>query len=185
MALPINTQKYTYADYLTWPEDERWELIDGTPYPVAGPRRKHQQISMELSRQFANFFDDKPCEVYAAPFDVRLNAEDADDTVVQPDLFVICDSFKLRDSISCQGAPDFIIEITSPSTARMDRIQKYNKYLSAGVKEYWIIDTELDAIYLFVLKNGEYVSKVVAETDQIAPFLFPELVLDLRKVFTP
>ncbi len=87
-------QHYTYADYCTWPEDERWELVDGVPYAMASPSDAHQVISVEISRQLANFLVGKPCQVFHAPFDVRLNAETGDDTVVQPDIFVVCDKSK-------------------------------------------------------------------------------------------
>ena len=130
MALPAPKYEdtYTYADYLTWPEGERWELIEGVPYNMSpAPFRKHQGVVMELSRQIANFLNDKSCEVYSVPFDVRLlpdiSQEDAtrvddDDltTVVQPDISIICDSEKL-DERGCLGAPDVIIEVLSPSTA--------------------------------------------------------------------
>ncbi|MDR0310315.1 MAG: Uma2 family endonuclease, partial [Acidobacteriota bacterium] len=108
-------ERYTYADYASWDTEERYELIDGVPYLMSpAPLRKHQSILFELSGQFRNFLKGKPCKAFAAPFDVRLNADTYDDTVVQPDLVVICDKLKL-DAKGCVGAPDMVIEILSPS----------------------------------------------------------------------
>jgi segregation and condensation protein B len=132
---------YTYADYLTWDDKVRYELIDGMPYMMASPSQKHQEISGELFRQLGNFLLGKPCKPFHAPFDVRLNANKSDDTVVQPDLLVVCDHSKL-DGKSVNGAPDFIIEILSPSTMSYDLIIKLNKYMRSGVREYWVVDPE-------------------------------------------
>jgi len=97
MAQPMRSEEhYTYADYCKWDDDNRWELIDGIPYMMApAPTDEHQGISAELSRQIGNFLQNKPCKVRTAPYDVRLNAEEGDDTVVQPDIVVICDSNKI------------------------------------------------------------------------------------------
>lgn len=118
---------YTYRDYYTWPIDERWELIDGKAYNMSpAPTRRHQEVAGELFRQTANFLQNHPCQIYAAPFDVRLprggEADDLIDTVVQPDLSVICDSEKL-DKAGCRGAPDWIIEVLSPATAAKDQVK--------------------------------------------------------------
>ena len=105
--------RYTYADFLTWSDDERWELIDGVAYNMTpAPSRRHQDVSIELAAQFKVFLRGKQCRVYDAPFDVRLPAPDDTDqttsTVVQPDLVVVCDSAKLEDQ-GCKGAPDLVI----------------------------------------------------------------------------
>ncbi|MDR1618206.1 MAG: Uma2 family endonuclease, partial [Treponema sp.] len=117
---------YTYADFLDWDEGERCEIIDGEAYMMSAPSRIHQRISMALSAMLYNYLEGKTCEVYPAPFAVRLfPAEDlSDDTVVEPDISVVCDPSKLDDR-GCNGAPDFIIEIISPSTARYDRLVKF------------------------------------------------------------
>lgn len=146
MALPAKQEQYTFADVLTWDEDERIEVINGEAFMMAPPSSGHQAISMELSRQLANFLEGKKCRVYPAPFGVRLFERDGDDpedvdTVVEPDISVICDRNKL-DKHGCKGAPDLIIEILSPSTLRHDRIVKLNLYQRAGVREYWIVDPE-------------------------------------------
>lgn len=117
-------KRYTYGDYLTWPDEERWELIEGVPYDMTpAPSTNHQRILGELFRQISTFLLDRDCEVFIAPFDVRLpEGDEADEqiiTVVQPDIAVICDPAKI-DRRGCRKAPDFIIEILSPSTAAKD-----------------------------------------------------------------
>ena len=105
---------FTYKDYARWDDDIRYELIDGVPYAMASPSRLHQKISGRIFRQLANFLRGKSCEVYAAPLDVRLNPHTFDNIVVQPDILVVCDESKYDDK-SIKGAPDFIIEILSPT----------------------------------------------------------------------
>ncbi|HBF33298.1 TPA: Uma2 family endonuclease [Candidatus Sumerlaeota bacterium] len=136
-------QKYTYADYLTWPEDERWELIDGEPYCMSpAPTPRHQIILVSLVLQVGNFLKGKPCQLFPAPFDVRFVERDLSDqetlTVVQPDISVICDPQKI-DERGCKGAPDFIVEIVSPSSVQRDLIKKTALYEKYGVREYWVI----------------------------------------------
>ncbi len=135
--------KFTYRDYLHWPDDERWELIDGVAYNMSpAPNRIHQKISGELHRQIANYLIGKQCEVYAAPFDVRLPAtgekNDEITTVVQPDITIVCDKSKL-DKKGCKGSPDLVIEILSPYTAKKDMKEKHFLYEKFAVKEYWIV----------------------------------------------
>ena len=103
--------RFTYADYCTWPDDEHWELIDGKAYAMSSPTVSHQAISMALSRLLSTFLLGKECKVFAAPFDVRLCADGADDTVVQPDVLVVCDESKLSDGKGVRGAPDLVVEI--------------------------------------------------------------------------
>ena len=146
MSLPLEKGRYNFADSLTWSDSERIELIDGEAYMMATPSAVHQEILMELARQLANFLEGKSCKVYPAPFGVRLfegenhKPEDVD-TVVEPDISVVCDKNKI-DQRGCKGAPDFVIEIISPSTRRHDRFVKLNLYQRAGVREYWIVDPE-------------------------------------------
>ncbi|WP_342455525.1 Uma2 family endonuclease [Caloramator sp. Dgby_cultured_2] len=146
--------KMTYKEYLNLPEGERVELIDGYVYNMVAPSRIHQEVSMNLSRIFSNFLLGKECKVYAAPFDVRLikegQREDEADTVVQPDLSIICDKSKL-DERGCKGAPDMIIEIVSPSTASIDYIKKLNLYEKFKVKEYWIVNPIEKIVIVFCL----------------------------------
>ena len=143
MAQPLRKEeaRYTYADYMAWEDGERWEIIEGVPYLMSpAPTWVHQGISGELFLQIATFLKGKPCKVYAAPFDVRLFPadDDSDDTVVQPDIVVVCDRSKL-DRSGCRGAPDMLVEILSPSTARHDQLVKLQLYKKAGVREYWIV----------------------------------------------
>ena len=144
MSRPAEDKKiYTYGEYYNWPEGERWELIEGIPYNMTpAPPIEHQRISGEFFRQISNFLFDKDCEVFYAPFDVRLpEGDEGDDeiiTVVQPDISVICNPERL-DNRGCRGAPDFIIEILSPATTGKDQIQKVALYEKHGVKEYWLV----------------------------------------------
>jgi len=150
-------ERYTYADYAGWDGENRYELIDGKAYMMSSPTATHQRILIGLLRQLADFLDGNKCEVFIAPFDVCLKAKgDEDDTVVQPDLLVVCDQAKIEKK-RCNGAPDLIIEIVSPSTSRHDRIIKLNKYLQAGVKEYWIADPDDQGVTVHTLENGRYV----------------------------
>ena len=182
-------QRFTYADYCTWPEDERWELIDGVAYDMSpAPARVHSLISGELFRQMANFFADKPCEVHAAPFDVRLPKGDEPDnkvdTVLQPDILVVCDEGKLDDK-GCRGAPDLVVEILSPSTASKDCIQKRALYEKHGVKEYWLVDPWNRVVTIYCLGSDNLFGKplVFGDTDKIKVGLFPDLEIDLSTIF--
>ena len=173
--------KYTCEEVDSWDTDERYELIDGDIYMMAPPRRIHQGISMELSYQLRNFLKGKPCEVYAAPFAVRLNRDEY--TRVEPDIAVICDKSKLTDE-GCKGAPDLIIEILSPSSQRHDRIKKYDLYLKTGVREYWIVDPENKIVSVYILKNGEYVAKNYSETAVVPIHVLEGCGIDLNDVFS-
>ena len=146
MVLPVEKERYTFADVLTWGENERIEIINGEAVMMVPPSRIHQKISGEIFRQFANYLEGKKCEVYPAPWGVRLFEKDGDvpddvDTVVEPDISVICDKNKL-DKHGCKGAPDMVIEVLSPSTLRHDRFVKLALYQQAGVREYWVVEPE-------------------------------------------
>ena len=158
MALPAKNERYTFADCLTWGEDERFEIINGDAFLMAPPSRVHQEVSTELVRQLANFLEGKRCKVYPAPFAVRLFEEDGDrpedvDTMVEPVITVVCDRNKLDDH-GCKGAPDLVIEILSPSTRRHDRLVKLGLYQQAGVREYWIVDPKDQSVQVLLLRNG-------------------------------
>lgn len=189
MPVPESKKKYTYADYLTWPEGERWEIIDGVPYQQAAPSTVHQEILMELARQIANYLKDKSCKVYPAPFCVRLtkgNEISNEDIkkVVEPDITIVCDQSKV-DEQGCNGAPDMIVEIISPSSIKTDRIIKFNIYEKAGVKEYWIVEPEGKIVSVFLLQeNGRYGrQEIYSEEDQITLNIIPDLLIDLKPVF--
>jgi len=190
MAIPKTQTAFTYNDYLKWPDEERWELIYGEAWDMSpAPNRKHQSISGKLFFQIEDFLKDKDCYVYNAPFDVRLpeNGKDKDnetDTVVQPDLLVVCDKSKLDES-GCKGAPDWIIEILSPSTAVKDLNNKYQLYEARGVKEYWIIDPSNNYLSVYLLDvSGKYFRSGVYSSDSKVPSsTLPELTIDLNPVF--
>ena len=149
MPLP-NTKIYTTEDIFALPEGERAELIDGRLYNMAPPSRIHQEILMELSATLRDYIRKNTgnCKVYPAPFAVFLGEDNKN--YVEPDISVICDKNKLTDK-GCNGAPDFVIEIVSPSSQRMDYQIKLFKYRTAGVKEYWIVNpsTQTTTVYGF------------------------------------
>lgn len=191
MSIPSNKLgvKYTYGDYLKWPDEERWELIDGVPYLMSpAPSVNHQRISREIGRQFANYLVGKKCEVFNAPFDVRFAITDEKDediqTVVQPDLVISCDQTKL-DQRGYRGAPALVVEILSPSTSKKDLSEKYNLYERNGVKEYWVVfplDKVLD-VYLLD-EVGIYQKAGTYEKDaRVKPSIFEDLEIDLGLVF--
>jgi Uma2 family endonuclease len=184
MPLLKEEEYYSYADYLSWGGDERYEIIDGEAYMMVPPLRVHQDVSMALSTKLNNYLEGKTCKVYAAPFAVRLfpEADLSDDTVVEPDIVVVCDPGKLDDR-GCNGAPDLVIEILSPSTARYDRMVKFRKYREAGVREYWIADPEEKILNTYILKNGEYAAAVYGETESVPVTVLPGCTIDLAAVF--
>ena len=150
----------TYADYLTWPEDVRYELIDGEAFLMApAPTLDHQDVVGEIFRQLANALEGKPCRPYIAPVDVRLprhNESDQDiDTVVQPDVLVVCDPGKI-DRRGVRGAPDWLVEVLSPSTAAHDQIVKRRIYERAGVREYWLVHPTERTVTIYTLQHGQY-----------------------------
>ena len=140
--------EYTIEDYYAMPEDRRVELIDGVIYDMASPSYEHQLISGELSYQLQDYVKKNKgkCRVFTAPFDVQLDRDSR--TMVQPDLLVICDKEKTNRG-GVYGSPDYVIEILSPSTAKLDVTIKLNKYMRAGVREYWIIDPENRQIFVY------------------------------------
>ena len=163
--LPTEKQHFTYEDYYAWNDGKRWELIAGEAYLMEpAPTFGHQGISGNLFSQIYNFLRGKPERVYAAPCDVRLNADTDDDMVVQPDLIVVCDT-SIIDGKSCKGAPDMAIEIPSPSTVGRDRVKKFRLYQKAGVREYWIVDPDSKTVTAHYLENGKYTTAAYGEED--------------------
>jgi len=138
--LSLSCDRYTYAEYARWEEDFRCELIGGVVYMMASPSEWHQRVVTRLISKLVNLLEGKNCEPFVAPFDVRLfpGKDLSDDTVVQPDVIVICDKSKL-DGKACVGAPDIVFEVLSDSTKVMDLRVKRELYKSAGVKEYWVV----------------------------------------------
>jgi len=185
----LTNGKFTYADYLTWPEEERWELIYGEAFAMTpGPSRIHQGILVCLVSSFHQQLAGQACKVYCAPFDVRLANETATDqdtdTVVQPDLLVVRDSSKL-DERGCKGAPDLVVEIVSPSSGTMDQKIKFALYEKAGVKEYWIVYPAEKIVMVFTLgENSQYGRpSVYSQEDKIAVPLLGAVTIDLGPVF--
>lgn len=181
---------YIYADYARWPADERWELIDGVAYAMASPSRLHQEILFEMARQVGNYLQGKPCRGYVAPFDVRLpkrnEADDQVDTVVQPDLSVICDPNKL-DAKGCRGAPDWVVEVLSPSTTLKDMNIKVTLYEQHQVREYWIVHPQERWVMVYLLDaRGQYGKPSVYGMDEpTATHIFPDCAIDWSNLPPP
>lgn len=180
-------QHFTYADYLHWPDDERWELIDGQAYAMApAPTISHQTLVGQLFRQIDEALDGAPCRALIAPLDVLLPvADEADEqtgTIVQPDILVVCDPAKITER-NVRGAPDWIIEVLSPATARYDHIIKRALYERAGVREYWLVHPVDRVITLYTLKNGLYGGpEIVDMAGQRSPAIFPEMEIDWQVI---
>ena len=185
------TKRYTYADYLTWLDDKRRELINGFIHLMSAPNELHARINFNWGFLTKMFIRKRKgnCRIYHAPFDVRLpmNNETADDkiyNVVQPDICVICDLSKLDDR-GCIGAPDLVVEVLSPSTLKYDWNYKFNLYEAAGVREYWIVDPKSKTVNIFLLQSdGKYDLGTVFEYNQKAPVhIFEGLEIDLGELF--
>ena len=170
---PRKEKRYTYADYLQWPDDTRYELIDGEVFRLAPtPLIEHQEVAGEVYCQLRNQLDGKPCRPYIAPVDVRLpRADEADaaiDTVVQPDVLVVCDPAKI-DRRGVRGAPDWLLEVLSPSTAAHDQIAKLRTYERAGVREYWLVHPGDRTLTVYVLETGQYGRPDIYELKDATP----------------
>lgn len=158
---------YTIDDIYVLPDGQRAELIDGQMYMMAPPLRIHQELVSQFTKVIGQYIDAHGglCKVYPAPFAVFLNADDKN--YVEPDISVICDKNKLDDR-GCNGAPDWVIEIVSPSTERMDYGIKLFKYRSAGVKEYWIVNPLSQTVNVFDFKHNEKTGQSSFHTDIIS-----------------
>lgn len=189
MALPAEKARYTFADCLTWEEKERIEIINGEAVMMAPPSSVHQEIVAELTRQFGNYLEGKRCKVYPAPFGVRLFERDGEapedvDTMVEPDLSIVCDRNKI-DKHGCKGAPDLVVEILSPSSLRHDRFVKLGLYQRAGVREYWIVDPEYKSVQVFTQEGGGSlrISEEYGRGDVARVNVLEGCFIDLGKVF--
>ncbi|HBY20489.1 MAG TPA: Uma2 family endonuclease [Clostridiales bacterium] len=190
MGLPIKKEikKYNYRDYLSWTDDNRWEIIDGSAYMQAAPVWQHQEIVSSLISIFRNYFKNKECTAFVAPFDVRISTHEETDeeveTVLQPDIVVVCDKSKLKGT-GYFGIPTFVVEILSPSTAFYDKNVKFKKYEESGINEYWIIDPINTIVERFSLNNKNEYGKpdIYSEENQIKSIVFPNLEVDLKEVF--
>jgi Uma2 family endonuclease len=198
MGLPLTKRDahFTYADYLGWPDDERWELIDGVAYNMcAAPNLYHQHVVGELFTQLKNFLRSKPCRVFIAPFDVLLpqwqgQDDDSVDTVVQPDVLVFCERDKLHPR-GGRGAPSLVVEVLSPWTSRKDLNEKFRLYQRVGVPEYWVIDPEGRSLQAYRLepapaRSGEPAygdPQIVVGGGQVASQVLKGYVLELATLF--
>ncbi len=185
------TKRYTFADYVTWIDDVRRELIDGFIKMMSpAPNTIHQRVLRRLSKPIDNFLYHKKCELFFSPFDVRLpkNGEKNGNqiyTVVQPDICVVCDSTKI-DERGCLGAPDLIIEIVSPKNTKHDTETKFDLYQKHGVREYWIVFPYESTINVFLLNDkGKYeIVRMYTEDSKVPVNIFNcELEIDLTEVF--
>lgn len=180
------TKEYTYSDYLRWQFSERVELIRGFIMKMSpAPNRYHQVVSQNLSGLFYNSFRKHPCDVYLAPFDVRLpiKSKKKDTTVVQPDICVVCDKSKLDDA-GCNGAPELMIEILSPNNSKHDLDTKFKLYEEAGVLEYWIVHPVIKMLLVYTLINEKYIGlPPQTEGENIRSPLFPDMQIAIVDVF--
>ncbi len=179
MPLP-KEQTYTAEDYWNLPDGQRAELIDGSFYDMAPPSFKHQKLVSELTQSIGRYIKehDGQCEVIPAPFAVNLNADDK--TYVEPDISVICDPDKLTDR-GCEGAPDWIIEIVSPSSRRMDYSIKNTLYSESGVREYWIVDPAKERTTVYHYMEDD--APIVIPFDHPVPVkIYPDLAIDISEL---
>lgn len=191
MPLPKSNERYTYADYLTWGEDVHCELVNGEVYDFASPSNTHQAVLFAIARQIGNYLEGKRCTLMIAPSDVLLFAKQSDvpddtDTVVQPDLYVVCDKSKLEGGRGCIGAPDMTLEVASPSTARYDMMGKMSLYAKAGVKEYWVVDPVDQCVKVLCLDVRTHQYSVVGDytkDDTVRVNVLDDCHVDLSKVF--
>ena len=177
---PLPKQNRSAEDYWALPEGVRAELIDGELWNLASPSRAHQEIVHELDKKLGNHIDAHggPCKVYPAPFAVNLFADDT--TFVEPDISVVCDRDKLSDR-GCEGAPDFVIEVVSPSNPEMDYISKLSLYREAGVREYWICDPQRERVLAYRF-DTEAVMDTYAFSQTVPAEIFPGFEVNFGEI---
>lgn len=185
--LAYKLKKYTYADLLEMDDDKRYELIDGELYLMSSPKILHQEIVGEIYAQLHNCLKGKKCKAFVSPLDVCLSGvknPKKEYNVVQPDVLVVCDENKLTKDMGIQGAPDLVIEVLSPSTRRHDTYRKFNLYQHYGVREYWIIDTEAEVIYQYILneKNIYTLPKTYEITEDIKVNILKNCIISLKDI---
>ena len=182
---------YTYEDYISWDDDQRYELINGYVYMLAAPTTQHQQISGALFFAMYGYFQGKPCQVFSAPFDVRLFEASEEkkkkslriyrkEFVVQPDLSIVCDPEQL-DEKGCNGVPTLAVEILSPSNKHYQ--EKVNAYMAAGIQELWIVDPRLQMVFLYLRRGKDYVISTIELSETLASPTFPGLEIPLSEIF--
>ena len=179
---------YTYADYFRWKLEERVELIRGRIFKMSpAPNRRHQQISGNIFYELKRFVQRGPCEVYSAPFDVRLPRKSASDkditTVLQPDVCVVCDTNKL-DEKGCVGAPDIVVEVLSPGNNAKELKNKYEVYEEAGVPEYWVVSPQDETVLVYTLTGGRYTaSRMMVAGDSLQSTALDGFSLNIARLF--
>ncbi len=177
---------YTFKDYITWQFKTRVEIIKGRIFKMSpAPSPVHQEVVSALNAELYNYLKGKSCKVFPAPFDVRLDIDkEIAHTVVQPDICVICDLSKI-DNKGCMGAPDLVVEIISPSSAKKDLHEKYDLYERNGVKEYWIIHPYERTLTVFILnEKGKYIpTKPLTEGDIVKSEIIKGFELNLNNIF--
>jgi Uma2 family endonuclease len=181
------SKSYTYFDYLSWKFQERVELFKGKVFNMSpGPASKHQRLSGKIAIPLFNYLANNTCEVFYAPFDVRLMKNSNDKqvkTVVQPDICVICDLSKI-DEKGCNGAPELVIEILSPGNSNKEMKNKFELYEEAGVLEYWIVDPEKEVVFQYVLENGIFTNhRPLVKEDMLESNVIDGFRLDLSTIF--
>ena len=179
------TRQYTYADYMSWAFQDRVELLRGWIARMSpAPNMRHQDIATQLTGRLYQHLRDSPCKLFAAPFDVRLPRTAGGETVVQPDLCVVCDRAKLTEQ-GCTGAPDWVIEILSPGNSKREIRDKYALYEEAGVREYWVVNPLEEHVLRYVLRDGTYIGLAprTSDDERIESEVFPEVVLTGAELF--
>ncbi|OPZ31700.1 MAG: hypothetical protein BWZ02_00028 [Lentisphaerae bacterium ADurb.BinA184] len=180
--VPVKRQDgFTYSDYASWSDDERWELIDGEPRAMApAPLVRHQAVTSALHAALFAHLRKGPCQVFPAPIDVKLS----ETNVVQPDLVVVCDPDQITET-HIEGAPAMVVEILSPASVCHDRVTKFTLYQRFGVKEYWLVTPHPALVEIFVLENGYFhLANGFRKRDTLTSPAFPRLKLRLDQVFT-
>ena len=188
VAEPSPDYVYTYADYLSWKFEERLELFRGKIFKMSAPNTDHQRILGKLFIKVAVFLENKKCQAFVAPFDVRLpvqnkKKDDEVTTVVQPDLCVVCDETKI-DKRGCCGAPDIVVEILSPGNSKKEVHNKFELYQETGIQEYWIVEPVFEHIIIYSLHNGKYIgSKPYSAGEIITSPILPGLKIEVKDIF--
>ncbi|MFZ4543202.1 MAG: Uma2 family endonuclease [Saprospiraceae bacterium] len=184
---------YTYSDYILWKFQERVEILKGKIFPMSAPSVKHQRLSGDLQFIIRQYIikSENNCEVFTAPFDVRLPLPtnkiltNKIDTVVQPDLCIVCDKSKL-DEKGCIGAPELIVEILSLGNSKREMKSKFELYENAGVLEYWVIDPEHNLAFIYFLdqQSKKFIpSLAFSDEDIINSKIFTNLSVNLEELF--
>ncbi len=181
MPAPLKKKtKYRYSDYITWPDEERWEIIEGEPYDMTpAPSVKHQQIVWKITGEIYNYLANrKDCQGFSAPTDVVFDEYN----VVQPDVFVVCDKSKVGEK-AITGAPDLVIEVVSPATEVKDKREKKNLYERFGVSEYILVFPEREYVERYILEEGKYGAPEIVNWDETIKILTLSMEINLWEMF--